>query len=292
MKASAIPHPLFSPAAMAVLQRPDRWRFIGARFSADAQATRNPPDATWRRRHTHCHSGRELLWVLKGRTCQGLAGNVYAARPGDVFVFDPMEPHDVGYPGGAGPAEHLWLSVLHDRCAAMMIHVGGGRGGHVTKWRRLLAMEEMGLTSGEALFRGEDNAIGQGSATVRLRYVAAATFLAAAVVESGFRQPAMDRDRDTQRDVILTIRRHIEAARGKGCGLDSLAHIAGYSKYHFLRIFHRHVGMTLHSYVDQCRRQAYGRLAAEGLRQKVISHTLGFSHPSALTRWRKRMRVG
>ena len=87
----------------------------------------------------------------------------------------------------------------------------------------------------------------------------------------------------------MTIRRHIETANGKGCGLDSLARIAGYSKYHFLRLFHKHIGMTLHEYVDRCRRQAYRRLAADGLRQNAIADALGFAHPSTLTRWRKRM---
>ena len=88
--------------------------------------------------------------------------------------------------------------------------------------------------------------------------------------------------------MIKTIVRHIQESRGCGCRLESLARIAGYSKYHFLRLFQKHSGLSLQSCVNNSRAQAFRKMAAAGMPLRVISSDLGFAFPSALCRWRRR----
>jgi AraC-like DNA-binding protein len=64
--------------------------------------------------------------------------------------------------------------------------------------------------------------------------------------------------------------------------------MAGYSKFHFLRIFRRHTGRSPHAYVDECRREAWLTMSASGMRVAAMAESLGFSHSSAFGRWLKR----
>jgi AraC-like DNA-binding protein len=237
-------------------------------------------------RHQHGHPNREILIVLSGGGHQNLGGRTYPARAGTMFLFDFMEPHDDGYPPHQPPAEHLWVVLIQDRCVAMLLEVGKGRRRYREKWRRLFSLQDLGLGSTDVLF-GEGAASALPPAVRRARIAAGVALLAAALVAKGY-APTVAGSSTFRDEVIDTIQRHIREANGKACRLDNLARIAGYSKYHFLRLFRAHAGLTLGQYVDRCRRDAYRRMVSEGLRQKAIAEALGFAHPSALTRWRKR----
>ncbi|MBA2479933.1 MAG: helix-turn-helix transcriptional regulator, partial [Planctomycetes bacterium] len=86
---------------------------------------------------------------------------------------------------------------------------------------------------------------------------------------------------------IEAIKRHIAQTAGNGVTLDQLARIAGFSKFHFLRVFKKHTGTTVHAYVNECRLQRVAELRAAGLTQKDIGARLGFSCPAAFSRWFK-----
>jgi transcriptional regulator GlxA family with amidase domain len=107
-------------------------------------------------------------------------------------------------------------------------------------------------------------------------------------VEKGCQPQATTRVESVQTDVIQTIVRHIHESQGRGCHLENLARIAGYSKYHFLRLFQEHTGMSLRKCVDEARLQAFRRMASAGMPLKVMAGELGFAYPSALCRWRRR----
>ena len=74
---------------------------------------------------------------------------------------------------------------------------------------------------------------------------------------------------------------------GRGVTLDMLARISGYSKFHFLRLFQRCTGQTVHTYIDHCRRQRVEAMLQQGCAKKEIAAALGFSCPAAFSRWLK-----
>lgn len=281
---------LFPPGEIALLLAPERWTVMSTLFPCDLAPVADEDRCRWALHHTERHPNREMLFVLEGEGFQSLGGSVYPVRPGTVLGFDSLEAHNQGYPANHPHARHLWLIFLPDRCVAMMVRVGRGRKGYTEQWRRVFSLQDLGLVSADVLFpRPADPSLPND--LYRVQITAGVALLMSRLLTHGYVRPPAEASRDFPGDVIAAIQRHIEECGGKDCRMADLARIAGYSKYHFHRIFRRHVGMTLGQYAGLCRRDAFARLTADGLRQKAIAEALGFAHPSALTRWRKRQRA-
>jgi AraC-like DNA-binding protein len=278
---------LFPATALRRLLAPEGWTVISSAFPPAVRPVRNEHHRRWARRHPHRHPHREILFILEGGGFQSFGGAIYPARAGSAFVFNSMELHDLGYPPAHPRAMHLWLGFVQDRCVATVYRFGGKRGRALEQWRHLFSLQELGLASGDALFpRASEPALPPD--LVRMQVTAGMALLVSTLLAHGYAAPSADRSRDFRDDVIATIQRHIQEANGKNCRIGSLARIAGYSTFHFHRIFREHAGMTLGGYVNRCRKEAFARLATAGLQQQAIAEALGFAHPSALTRWRKR----
>ena len=87
--------------------------------------------------------------------------------------------------------------------------------------------------------------------------------------------PASVSPRDERR--IAAVLRHVEHNAGEPLDLEALAAIAGRSKYHFLRLFRRCVGMAPHQYVLSIRlRRAALALAAGRDGVASIAYEAGF----------------
>ncbi len=72
--------------------------------------------------------------------------------------------------------------------------------------------------------------------------------------------------------------------------LDVLAHLSGYSKFHFSRIFKACTGETVHTFIDACRLRKSSELLKRGVLCKEVAAALGFSSPAAYSNWRHRQR--
>ncbi|MBA3686750.1 MAG: helix-turn-helix transcriptional regulator [Planctomycetes bacterium] len=90
---------------------------------------------------------------------------------------------------------------------------------------------------------------------------------------------------DAQSEAIDAILHHIDHCSGRGVSIEHLARIAGYSPFHFTRVFRKRTGRTVHQYVDECRRRAYRDLRAQSFPHRAIAERLGFSCASAFSRW-------
>lgn len=284
----AMENHLFTARQLAVLTRPERWRFVATGFPAEAAAPRRCAHDAWVRAHVDMHPHRELLFVLSGGGYYGLCGRSYPTRPGTAMLFDAMEPHDLSYPSNRPPAEHLWFYFSRGQCGVGLTRVGvpGARMGCRNVWKRSFLLAELGVSTVEAVF--PDRNSGVPPEDRRRRCAAALGLLTASLIDRGYRPQPTARAAGAQAEVIGTIVRHIREHRGQGCHLDDLARIAGYSKYHFLRLFREYAGMPVHECVAEARAQAYRELAATGAPVKVLAHRLGFAHSSALCRWRRR----
>jgi AraC-like DNA-binding protein len=270
----------FDPAALKGLLTPERWRLVCSWLAPEAPVLRNDRFRAWRRVHVDRHPQQEILIPLAGNTGYGFFGHPYVCVPGTVFFFDRFEPHDAGYPGGH--ADHLWISILGDRTVAWRLLIGR-RPSPRRDMNVILQPSDLGADM-QHLFSAARKAAVVSRDLSRTRVLSAVSLILTAVVEKGY-APIKKGDQPRHHDIIETLGRHVMETGGAGANLDNLARLSGYSKFHFHRLFRRHMGKSVHTFVNACRSERAAILRREGRSQKEIGAALGFSCASAFSRW-------
>jgi AraC-like DNA-binding protein len=276
----------FSPAELALLAAPESWRYVGPGFEPEVSPVKDPAYRRWAARHHDRHGHTEILFPLGGETRTTAGGKTLPCAPGSVFYFPAFEPHDKGYPKTAGPFHHLWISLLHQRVMLGSHLFRTGREREAREFTIILDESETGLDL--VRFLSDLGPSGNlPSRWQRHRLAAAVQAIIAKAVEKGFAPESTDAS-DFQRDVVEAMADHIRATAGNGVSLENLARTAGYSKYHFLRIFRKHTGRTVQQEIDLRRRERVQSLQAKGMQLKDIGAALGFSCPASFSRWYRR----
>ncbi len=280
----------FEPRQLDVLLSPERWKVVTSAVPGPACAGAARRYQRWYAAHAQRHAHREILVCLTGRGYYGLGNAVYPTAPGVVMLFDSMEAHQLGYPRFAPPQDHLWMALLPDQFTARVLKVRHGR---LTSQAVTAVLYE----SDDAGLRVTDRTLGLAGDSVadpgirHLRLLAAVGVMLSTLVERGFRTAPVAPARldDTQR-LMVSLMEHLRESGGRGDSVGSLARIAGYSPFHFLRLFKRMTGYTVHQYIDQCRCRKVRQLLAANWRKSAIAAELGFSTPQSFSRWyRERM---
>ena len=111
------------------------------------------------------------------------------------------------------------------------------------------------------------------------------------IAEQGFAKAVEKPAQSFQSQIIRSIQGHIAETAGRGVPLAEAARLAGYSKFHFLRLFRKETGQTFLEYVNLCRLNRVQTMLRNRQTKTAIAETLGFSHPSALLRWMKAMKL-
>jgi len=270
---------MIDPALTALLLHPERWTLVATGLplrSARVSTSRK----RWIARRSRPHSHAEILMAVRGRTAYGLAGRFVPVRPGTVVLFRPLEPHQSGYPRDEAALEHLGFSLMRDHFTVRRVLVEKGRwystllAGGAVAWS---------LPNWMAVPREDES---QDWLAFRLRQVVmtlAEAVLMAKDVPAGPRA-----SHEMRRAIIHSIQCHLEQTAGRGDTLESLARIAGYSPFHFHRLFTRGTGCRLHDFINRCRLQRVRARQGEGWTPRAIAEELGFSSPQAFSRWRHR----
>lgn len=247
-----------------------------------ARPLRNSPHQRWMERHSHAHANPELLLCLRGRSVFGLGGRAYPCGPGSVFVINPFEPHDSGYARNADGLEHLWVAILEDQMIAWRVRIERGRMIPLPQARWALNVPDVAGSLSVLNRPAQD----MPADLLKLELMAAVAAIAARIVQAERSGPPPQAQGSPRLDQKLqVIRRHIEQTAGKGASLENLARLAGYSRFHFLRLFRQCYGLTVHQYINACRAKRVGELLGQGVAKKVIAVELGFSCPAAFSRW-------
>ncbi len=280
-----MPTPDTDAAILGVLQDPSAWQFVGTLLPAEVAPADAARHAAWSVTHTHRHPYREVMVALTGTGVYAHTGCAYPCRPGSVFLFDVQEPHDMGYPGFSPPMEHLWISVAPEQYFARRHRAGTPRGSIPGTSTVTLPQ-----TGAEGCLNACWSALRQTPelppAIARGRLTGCLALLLARVAES-LLAPSFQNRVPAQRDAVDAVRQHLRQTAGSGDNLETLARLAGYSKFHFLRLFQRHTGQSLQPYVDACRDRRVAELTRQGCSKKDIAFQLGFSCPSAFSRWQR-----
>ncbi len=270
---------LFQPRDLDLLGDARPWPLIIA--GNQHPVTDSAQHRRWMAHHSHQHAHAELLFVLDGQSELGLENHVHKLERGSVCFFSAGHRHDEGYRTG-GLLRHLWIAVLARHYIAQVIERPAGRR-YRQVWREVLSVDQAGVLP--AVFSRSNSNDARHTQVIQ----AAALILVSNLVKCGY-QPNADSAADLQREVVTATCQHIERTAGRGLTLTDLARIAGYSKFHFLRLFRSHTGLTVHQFIDRCRLARFQELSAANWSQRYIAEHLGFSHPAALSRWKRQLR--
>ncbi len=276
---------MWNPLTNATLLHPESWCTIvsGMQMRKATVSERRHRQYLHSRRS---HSQAELMIALRGQTLYGLGETLYKVRPGTVMAFAPMEPHQNGYPPGTPDLDHLWVSLMRDGFVVRRVRLRQGR---------MLSAPVAGgvydvLNLPLATRRSLDGTDTPRDTPLELRRLCSHTLAACivlTVLDAVHRQEPTRNAHAARADLIASIRRHLRQTAGRGDSLDSLARIAGYSRHHFLRLFHRETGETVQAYINRCRLRRMQEGLANGDSQKVIASELGFATPQAFSRWKR-----
>lgn len=212
-------------------------------------------------------SGATRLITPRGQWL-GTAGAILALSPGEIHAAWPIDARGWTYriiypsaevlrevgvaPGLLADGEPLFASpVIHDPRLA-----------------RELLRAHLPMMSGAG-------------APVEARLARAIRTLAAEYAD-GDRRATVLRSRDTH--VVQTARTYFQAHFTDRVRLGAVADVCGVSRYHFIRVFRRIVGVPPHAYLVQLRVNRAQMMLATGSSVAHVAYACGFSDQSHLTR--------
>lgn len=276
-----------TPAFLKIMQKtagqPAKWRCIHPRFCEEHSLPPSPEFLNWLKTHSHAHAHREVMMVLAGTGFYSVGHDLLRCRPGNIFFFEAGQLHQTGYPYWAPACLHLWISLISHHASARLVMARRGKitilgGGKYFKsypeigaWPDRCWTEEIPRDLPIALYR--------------VRLLGALAILLTDIVQTGFNQPPASQQAAINKRTIQAIQNHIWETGGRDASLDNLSRIAGFSKYHFLRLFKKTTGQSVHSFVNTARINRYHQLLKTPTAKKRLAEHLGFSCPAAFSRW-------
>ncbi|MFA6929773.1 MAG: helix-turn-helix domain-containing protein [Lentisphaeria bacterium] len=242
---------------------------------------------SWRRQHRDAHPFREAVLVLRGLASQSLGDFVYESGPGTLFLYDYFETHDLGYPPESPPGTHLWLRIFPDSVNCSLVDFS--HDSYSTSQRFFYRFSELIRQLHQTWDDGARKQLPV--AIFKAKISAVLNLIFAEMVQSklgnqeqGWKQSPSS---SQQKEVIREVQKYLECNCGKNSDIETLSHLASYSRPHFLRLFQQYSGCRVHEYIDRIRQQRFQLLREQGLAMKVIAAELGFASNAALNHWQK-----
>ncbi|SDN72934.1 helix-turn-helix transcriptional regulator [Vreelandella arcis] len=230
----------------------------------------------------HAHEEYAFGVTLAGRQDFFSGGQFHRSPPGNVILFNPEEVHD-GQPGGERVLDYLMVYAHPEQVKPLFADALGHE--HTTDFhsnntlvqdvRLRNAILELArlVTSHSGSCIDQENALYQViERTVQL---------------GGVSQPNQV---PTRPDALLGLaKEYIHAHLDVDLSLDDISQAAHLSKYHFLRLFRQHYGITPHQYVINCRINAARSALDQGASLTEVALRYGFADLSHFNRRFKRI---
>jgi AraC-like DNA-binding protein len=267
-----------------ILCSPEKWHIISSLSQPDHAPREDISHREWLRKNGDRHQAKEILLVMEGNSLNSLNGLIYPATPGTIFIFDSYESHDRFYHPATEGALHLWIFFLKTQIIARVLHVN--RGKIDNSRNRELILENSRICDLFDLEWGNmKNSVLDGDLK-RRKMLSLISLLFFEILEQFiYGKTAESVDETRQARIIHVIHQHICSSSGGSMTVEKLARIAGYSKFHFFRLFKKHIGKNVHDCINESRLNKTDKMLKEGFLQKQISDELGFSCPSAFSNW-------
>jgi len=278
----------FTDKNLEVLLEPKQWSIVSSLFPIEVPAIEDKLHQHWLAANCDSHSNREILICLGGNCIVSHRNMLYHCKPGTILLFGRNEMHDSFYPPTTSGVNHLWLSLVKGSVIPSLISVSNGCYSRVNSEREPVLHTSNAVNLLNSTWNAlQDNPENREPAKLKCqKMVAALAAVLLELVSTGYHLPEDVSDcKKHQKQVIELIKAHIVETGGSGANLEQLAHTAGYSKFHFLRMFKRHTGCTVHSFINQQRIIVTRELLNSGYRKNEIADQLGFSSPAVFSRW-------
>lgn len=280
----------FTTEMLEIIAEPERWLLVGSSFAPDIQPVNHPRHAAWMLSNSHTHAHHEIMIVLSGEGRHGYGGQIYPIKPGTVFFFKAFESHDASVPAWTTEGVQLWIALTTSEAIISYCVIQEGTFTPRQHWHLILSRDQIG-SSDQAFLAGGASLI-LPPVMYRLHLRSFLGICLCMAVHAGFDPESSHAVSTVQQQIIQAMQHHIEETAGRGVTVESLASLAGYSKYHLLRLFKQNTGHSVHEYINMCRISRTHEMLATGHSQKEIAATLGFSSPSAFLHWYKIYRQG
>lgn len=277
---------------------PDRWRLF-ADCCVDklptGHDTRDDRFIAYRqwfveRKNREFHTWPEILVVLSGEALFGWMDSVRLLTAGSIVLIGAGEIHAYLYPEGHTPTGHLWIAArdgvwsatLYGRDRIVTGRFSDAEGvfpPFLASWHGAT-----GTDLGSRPSSHEDTRSGsQMLHGLILKHLAIS-----AVLQTSEGLLHRTETKSKTDSVVEWAVEFIDSHPHQRLFLDDLAERVGYSKYHFLRLFRSRTGKTPGEYLTVRRIAFAGELLRAGYSCKATAYELGFSEPSAFSRWYKR----
>lgn len=230
----------------------------------------------------HAHEEYAFGVTLAGRQDFFSCGQFHRSPPGNVIFFNPEDVHD-GQSGGEHALDYLMVYAHPEQVKALFADALGHESTadfrsnstliqDVQLRNAILELARL-VTSQAGSYIDQENALYRViERTVQL---------------GGVSQPSQMINRP---DTLLGLaKEYIHAHLETDMSLDDICQAAHLSKYHFLRLFRQHYGITPHQYVINCRINAARAALEKGALLNEAALRYGFADLSHFNRRFKRI---
>lgn len=234
--------------------------------------------------HCHTHERRELLYVVEGSSRFVCHDSAFEAVSGSLFLIDRWQPHAVGYRPEDHGLYHLWLSLYSSEelnVSPVRVVENGEYNLRVPSFT-LPREYAMMLERRWELAREEGGAQGAYERLLRVPLLAVLD-----EVERLLHDVAAEERPGTEAvdGVMESVRSYILSHNARGCSLERLEKLSGYSRFYLAHRFRAVTGMTIGEYINEVRKEYTAAALRRGMRQKEIAAELGFSSPANFWTW-------
>ncbi len=279
---------IFDKASLRIMLDSNCWKIACSQLPIGTPQLSTEQHDKWLKKNVDKHPNREILLALKGNSLNSLNGTSYLCSPGSLFLFDKFEAHDHAYSSMNENIDHLWLHLIEGKIVARIASIRNNRldySGHdlIIENNNLVSlMVELWDSLKNSTFSDD---------LKRKKLVSIISLFMVELVERDLNYGnTVGRAKTYQAQTIDMIKEHIVNTSGKSLTIDKLARIAGYSKFHFLRLFKQHSGKSIHEFINTVRVSKVKNMLTSGYSKKEIAEELGFSCASSFSYWfRKNM---
>lgn len=270
---------IFDRQTVELLLSPEKWQFITAR-------TRNSileqEKESQREKQLDSHPMREILMTVSGKYSYAYNDKYYDCAPGVIFLIDSHMSHENYYTSDAVGLFHIWIYSGLKKTIIRCTRINRGKF-EIFAWTVTSVTSEINLNRLWDEYNLAQSSFAQFCSLQKLRMALGIVFCR--LLEN----PTNSNHRDYLQSIVELTKERIQKDFRSGTNIDYLARSAGYSRYHFVRVFKQYANCTVQQYIDSCRIDEMERLQQLNYSQKEIASELGFAGPSAFSVWRRKV---
>jgi AraC-like DNA-binding protein/quercetin dioxygenase-like cupin family protein len=274
---------MFNEATKELLLTPERWKLVSSFLPIEAEEIPGSKVPGLDQKQINSHFHREILIPLAGEYIYSFNGKYYSCEPGTIFLIDSEDEHELFYTREPSELTHLWLHIQNNKILGNYMKVQRAHIDFISRMK----VEYFDLppdininTSWDQLKNCPDSG---DSLLLHRKFLLALSWLLIKIIEKS--KLPQSNTGEYQQEVVEAAKMHIKKSFKRGISSDQLARIAGYSKFHFLRLFKQYTGLTMYEYINSLRMLEFEKLSRENISRKEIATELGFTSPAAFYNW-------